>query len=137
MRLTQGEFAKKLNTSREMVNYWENGKRLINIGDIINLAKMTGISTDWLLGFDVPPLSYSNSAEDCRKTHLEELMDCLAELCKYASDVNPEEIASHIATDNLGEWTKAWKRSVAKVLDKAAMTTKQLIKENNHGSESD
>ena len=50
--LTQAQLAEKINVKREIINYWENGSRDIKAGSIVLLAKVLGVSTDFLLGIE-------------------------------------------------------------------------------------
>ena len=104
---------------------------------IFAIAKYFNVSADWLLGLNDSPIPCKILTEGCKKTDTEKLYDCIVELYGYASDVNPEEIVSHIAEDGLNTWTRAWKNGFIKVAGEALGITRQLIKENNHGSESD
>ena len=47
--LTQGELAKKVGTSRTLVNGYENGHRQASLGRLIHLASVLGVRTDDLL----------------------------------------------------------------------------------------
>lgn len=47
---TQEEIAKKVNTSRQNVGNWLNGKSKPDIYALTEIAKGYGVSTDWLLG---------------------------------------------------------------------------------------
>ena len=104
---------------------------------IFAIAKYFNVSADWLLGLNNFPIPCKDLTEGCKKTDPEKLYDCIVELYGYASDINPEEIVSHIADDELNTWTHAWKNGFMKVTGEALGLTRQLIKENNYGSESD
>lgn len=73
MGLTQKQLAEKLHTSREMVNYWENGNRRINTNDVINLAKITGVSADWLLGLSDNPTTDEATKSLCKTLGLSDV----------------------------------------------------------------
>ena len=47
---TQSELANKLNLNQTTVGKWENGKAVPDYPTLINLAKLYGVSTDYLLG---------------------------------------------------------------------------------------
>jgi hypothetical protein len=71
--------------------------------------------------------------EGCKKTDPGKVYDCISELYGYALDINPEEIASHIADDGLNTWTHVWRNNFIKVANETLEITRQLIKENNNG----
>jgi transcriptional regulator with XRE-family HTH domain len=50
--LTQGELAKKLNVSQEMVALYESGQNNPSVDKLIIIAKTLSVSTDLLLGID-------------------------------------------------------------------------------------
>lgn len=50
LKLTQQELGQRVNTSRSVINYWENGSRDIKTGDIVLLADVLGVTTDYILG---------------------------------------------------------------------------------------
>ena len=47
---SQRVFADKLGVCFTTVQYWENDKRRPNIDFLVAVAKLLGVSTDWLLG---------------------------------------------------------------------------------------
>ena len=47
--LTQEELAEKLNVSSQAISKWENGSTIPDISQVVPLAKLFGISTDYLL----------------------------------------------------------------------------------------
>ena len=47
--LTQQELAKKMNVKREMINYYENGKRQPKVKDILKMAEIFAVQTDQIL----------------------------------------------------------------------------------------
>lgn len=49
-KLTQEEFGKKFNLSKQYISYYENGKREPGIDLVINIAKELDVTTDYLLG---------------------------------------------------------------------------------------
>lgn len=49
-RMSQKEFAEVLGVSPRSYERWEQGKRLPEIGHILQIADKLQISTDWLLG---------------------------------------------------------------------------------------
>lgn len=50
--MTQAELARKLGLTRSSVNSWEMGLSVPSTQYIIELAKVFGVSTDYLLGLD-------------------------------------------------------------------------------------
>ncbi|MBQ8765575.1 MAG: helix-turn-helix transcriptional regulator [Clostridia bacterium] len=47
--LTQEEVARVLNTTKQNYGRYENGKRKLNIDDLIALSKFYNVSTDYIL----------------------------------------------------------------------------------------
>ena len=134
----QNEIAEKIGISPSVLSKLCSGNSKAPSADtIFAIAKYFNVSADWLLGLNDFPIPCKDLAEGCKKTDPEKLYDCIVELYGYASDINPEEIVSHIADDELNTWTRAWKNSFIKVAGEAVGLTRQLIKENNYGSESD
>ena len=52
LELTQAEIARQLGISRAGVNAWEMGLAVPSTQYVVELAKMFGVSTDYLLGMD-------------------------------------------------------------------------------------
>ena len=52
LELTQAEIARQLGISRAGVNAWEMGLAVPSTQYVVALAKMFGVSTDYLLGMD-------------------------------------------------------------------------------------
>ena len=50
LRITQSELAKMLDMTRSAVNSWEMGLSIPSTQYIVELAKIFGVSTDYLLG---------------------------------------------------------------------------------------
>lgn len=48
--LTQEDVAKILKTTKQNYGRYENGKRKLNIDDLITLSKFYKVSTDYILG---------------------------------------------------------------------------------------
>lgn len=53
----------------------------------------------------------------------------LSKISDLARDVNPEEIASHIENDTLGQWCKSWYGAVMSSIDRIYKYEITLIKE--------
>ena len=134
----QEELAKNIGLSQGVISAIRNYKSKASASDtVFKIANKYNVSADWLLGLNDFPIPCKDLAEGCKKTDTEKLYDCIVELYGYASDINPEEIVSHIADDGLNTWTRAWKNSFIKVAGEALGITRQLMKENYDGSESD
>lgn len=52
LELTQAEVARRLGISRAGVNAWEMGLSVPSTQYVVELAKIFGVSTDYLLGMD-------------------------------------------------------------------------------------
>lgn len=53
--LSQPQLADKLNVSQSTVAMWESGKRNINNDDLIKIAQLFHVTTDYILGNDQTP----------------------------------------------------------------------------------
>jgi len=53
-KLTQEEMADKLMVTRQAVSRWENGETVPNVDTLKIIATTFGITTDYLLGCDIP-----------------------------------------------------------------------------------
>ena len=63
--LTQSELAKQLGITRSSVNAWEQGISIPSTQYIVELAKLFGVSTDFLLCVDyAPTISLKGLTED-------------------------------------------------------------------------
>lgn len=60
---SQEELADKLNVSRQSVSKWESAASIPDINKIIELSKLFGVSTDYLLKDDVEKVAYSDVDE--------------------------------------------------------------------------
>lgn len=49
-RLNQSQFGEKLSVSQDTVSLWENGKSIPTTEYVILIAKIFGVSADYLLG---------------------------------------------------------------------------------------
>ncbi|MCW6681562.1 helix-turn-helix domain-containing protein [Aerococcaceae bacterium NML160702] len=77
---TQTDLAKKLHTTQSAVGHWENGRRNIPQDKLIDIAKIFGVSTDYILGVDDSPAPYyaltDKDEKDIAKT-LEKMIENL------------------------------------------------------------
>lgn len=69
---TQEEVARKVNTSRQNVGNWLNGKTRPDINAISEIAKGFGVSTDYLLGLTDVKTSDTTVQNICKYTGLNE-----------------------------------------------------------------
>ena len=53
--LTQEDVARILNTTKQNYGMYENGKRKLNIQDLITLSEFYKVSTDYILGLKDKP----------------------------------------------------------------------------------
>lgn len=76
---SQDELAEKMNVSRQSISKWEGAAAIPDINRILELAKIFGVTTDYLLKDDIEATEYSDSdeAENCRKVSLHEMNDFL------------------------------------------------------------
>ena len=101
--LTQLELGEKIQVSRAVINYWENGSRDIKTRDIVLLADTLGVTTDYLLGRTGDPnpqpcavdeLGLSDKAIETikRLNQKNDQLDGLKNLDKLLSLDNPEVV---------------------------------------------
>lgn len=64
MGLSQEALAQQLNTSRQAVSRWELGEAHPDLNNIVALAKLFGVTTDWLLMDDDSPADAPQAAEE-------------------------------------------------------------------------
>lgn len=50
MGLTQDKFAKKLDTKRSSISYYESGKMMMSTADLKQICETFGVSSDYLIG---------------------------------------------------------------------------------------
>ncbi len=66
--LSQEALAEKLGVSRQAVSKWETGEAIPELMKIPSMAKLFGVTTDWLLSeeetFDIPPISDTPPMEE-------------------------------------------------------------------------
>lgn len=67
MGLSQEELAQQLNTSRQAVSKWELGAGQPDLQNVIALAKLFGVTTDWLLMEDEPEAPAEQTQEPERE----------------------------------------------------------------------
>jgi len=94
MGLSQEALAQQLNTSRQAVSRWELGDAQPELNNIIALAKLFGVTTDWLLMDDdssldapqlreeAPPAGEKSYAEGASFTWVEQLPGVIGRLFK-------------------------------------------------------
>ena len=49
---SQEDFAEKLNVSRQAISRWENGTALPDAQNVLQISKLFGVTTDYLLNDD-------------------------------------------------------------------------------------
>ncbi|ALU14495.1 HTH domain-containing protein [Eubacterium limosum] len=89
--LSQADLAKKLGTTTAAIGMWESGKRHPQRANLMKLAEIFNVSTDYLIGYIGEPTPYSPS----QKPNLGER---LAELRKHFS-VTQSQIATILEVD--------------------------------------
>ena len=77
-KLTQQQLADDLKITREKLNSWERNERHLKDGDIIALADYFKVSTDYILGRDVPPTTDPDIESACAYTGLS--MEAVSEI---------------------------------------------------------
>ncbi|WMC92584.1 helix-turn-helix domain-containing protein [Kineothrix sp. MB12-C1] len=76
---SQEELAEKMNVSRQSVSKWESAAAIPDINRILELAKLFGVTTDYLLKDDLEMTVYSDTdeTEDLVRVSLSEMNDFL------------------------------------------------------------
>lgn len=68
---SQEEFAEKLNVSRQAISRWENGTALPDAQNVLQISKLFGITTDYLLNDDyesdrdIPAVQNATQETEC------------------------------------------------------------------------
>jgi len=52
--MSQGQLAKKIDISASMVGRYENGTRMPSFDTFISIARIFGVTADFLLGLEIP-----------------------------------------------------------------------------------
>jgi len=60
--MSQEMFAEKLSVSRQSVSKWETGTAAPDLDNLVAIARLFGVTTDWLLMEDAPEVSAEQSA---------------------------------------------------------------------------
>lgn len=68
LSLSQPALADKLNVSQSTIAMWEKNKRNVNNDDILKLAELFNVTTDYLLGNT--PIKYANKNNEEKKVEL-------------------------------------------------------------------
>lgn len=82
---SQEELAEKLNVSRQSVSKWEGAIAIPDINKIIDMAKLFGVTTDYLLKDDIEDFVYSTDDDDnkIRKVSLTDANNYLNDTLSY------------------------------------------------------
>lgn len=75
--LTQSGLAKKLGLTRSSINSWEMGLSIPSTQYIVELAKLFGVSTDYLLGMDKGAKINVDNLSEKEVAAIVELVNCL------------------------------------------------------------
>lgn len=86
---SQEELAEKMNVSRQSISKWESAAAIPDINRILMLAKLFGVTTDYLLKDDVENTEYSDEdATDNRvRVPLQEVRNFLESRASYARQI--------------------------------------------------
>ena len=90
--LTQAEVARALGLSRSGVNAWEMGLSVPSTPYVVELAKMFGVSTDYLLGMEDSPSISIKGLTKKQVAVLLETIDCFKTVCENKDDKNSSSI---------------------------------------------
>ena len=82
---SQEELAEKLNVSRQSISKWESAAAIPDINRILELAKLFGVTTDYLLKDDLESTVYSDTdVTTGRRVTVQEMNDYLKDNRKFA-----------------------------------------------------
>lgn len=86
---SQEELAEKMNVSRQSISKWESAAAIPDINRILELAKLLGVTTDYLLKDDLETMEYSDESDtDTRvSVPLEEMTDFLQSRIAYGKQL--------------------------------------------------
>ena len=86
---SQEELAEKMNVSRQSVSKWESTAAIPDINKILELAKLFGVTTDYLLKDDMDKAVYSDTDDnDSRiRISLQEAKEFLALKAEYGKKI--------------------------------------------------
>ena len=85
---SQEELAEKLNVSRQSISKWESAAAIPDINRILEMAKLFGVTTDYLLKDDVETTVYSNTDETTgRRVTVQEVNDYLRDNRKLSKRI--------------------------------------------------
>jgi len=83
--LSQEELAEKLNVSRQSISKWESAAAIPDINRILEMAKLFGVTTDYLLKDDLDTAVYSETDETVgRRVVVQEVNDYLKDNRQFA-----------------------------------------------------
>lgn len=74
--MTQAELARELGLTRSSINAWEMGLSVPSTPFIVELAKLFGVSTDYLLGLDTTATLKVDGLSERKVSILTELVAC-------------------------------------------------------------
>ncbi len=73
--ITQVQFAKKLNVTKQCVSNWENANLQPSVDMLIQIAKTFSVSTDYLLGLNDKPTISTEGLTTDQILHLRAIID--------------------------------------------------------------
>lgn len=86
--MTQAELARNLGLTRSSVNSWEMGLSVPSTQYIIELAKLFGVSTDYLLGLNYKSAISVDGLTEKEVSALIDIVNCFKENKKNSGKVN-------------------------------------------------
>lgn len=86
---SQEELAEKMNVSRQSISKWESAAAIPDINKILTMAKLFGVTTDYLLKDDVENLEYSDedTVDNSIRVSLQEVRNFLDSRASYARQI--------------------------------------------------
>lgn len=86
---SQEELAEKMNVSRQSISKWESAAAIPDINKILTMAKIFGVTTDYLLKDDIEKLEYTNedAADNGIRVSLQEVRNFLNSRVSYARQI--------------------------------------------------
>jgi transcriptional regulator with XRE-family HTH domain len=82
---SQEELAEKMNVSRQSISKWESAAAIPDINKILELSKLFGVTTDYLLKDDIETIAYADTDETDNRTRvsLQQAKDFLESKAAY------------------------------------------------------
>lgn len=81
--MTQEDLAERLEVSRQAVGKWVNDKGIPEVGKLVQISDLFGVSTDYLLKEDCEEKPYQQK-KLCRTAGIMSVRKCWTDICRTA-----------------------------------------------------